>query len=198
MVAADFCPHGNLIQPDRLFSGYPNIRKGSISAIDGHIADSAGLLLIEISDGYISSGLIDLHVHSGDHAVYTDGTADSVWRVNRAHLRRGTTSIFPMTTTGSTGQLMRMWRVREVRDRWSADEGAITEGAHLSGPYFADDKVGCHPVLGRRDPRPEEYGGLLASDIVRIASCAAERPFQDSRARCVLIYTRIHVRKTDR
>ncbi len=189
-MTADLCLHGNLILPDRLFVGYLTIRGGRISAIHDRKPDS--LQVIEVPDGYISPGFIDLHVHGGDGADYMDGTAESVRRVNRAHLRHGTTSIFPTTTTGSNEQLLRMLQAcREVRESWSIDDGAVIEGVHLYGPYFAEDKVGCHPVAGRRDPRPEEYSELLASDIVRIATCAAELPgaeefYRAARGRCLV------------
>ena len=39
-----------------------------------------------------------------------------------------------------------------------------------------DDKVGCHPAAGRRDPSPREYRDWFRDDLVRIATCAAELP----------------------
>jgi N-acetylglucosamine-6-phosphate deacetylase len=47
---------------------------------------------------------------------------------------------------------------------------------HLYGPFFAPDKVGCHSKEGRRDPTPQEYAKYFASNIVAIATCAAELP----------------------
>lgn len=65
----------------------------------------------------------------------------------------------------------------QVQAAWSAaEDGARIGGVHYYGPYFAEDKVGCHSVEGRRDPRPEEYEAFLDGGLIRIATCAAELP----------------------
>jgi N-acetylglucosamine-6-phosphate deacetylase len=49
-------------------------------------------------------------------------------------------------------------------------------GAHLYGPYFAEEKVGCHPHLSR-PPTEGEYGQYLAyADVMLTATCAPELP----------------------
>jgi len=162
---------------------------GCVTVREGRIAS------IEPGDGgegFISPGFIDLHVHGGDGADYMDGKGEAVRRANRAHLRHGTTSIFPTTTTGSPEQVLRMIHAcKEVREGWSVADGARIAGVHLYGPYFAEDKVGCHSVDGRRDPERAEYDELLALDIVRIATCAAELPgagafYRAARERCLV------------
>jgi N-acetylglucosamine-6-phosphate deacetylase len=52
-------------------------------------------------------------------------------------------------------------------------------GAHLYGPYFAEDKVGCHPKAAARPPTPDEYSEYLdyADDgTLLVATCAPELP----------------------
>jgi N-acetylglucosamine-6-phosphate deacetylase len=120
---------------------------------------------------------VDIHVHGAAGADYMDGSAEAVRAVNRAHLRRGTTTIFPTTTTGSPAQVRRMLDAcLEVRGNWIPQDGARIGGVHLYGPYFAAAKVGCHSVEGRRDPAAEEYGEYFRLGIVKIATCAAELP----------------------
>ncbi len=126
---------------------------------------------------YIAPGFIDLHVHGGRGADYMDGTAEAVRTVNRAHAKHGTTTIFPTTTTGSTAEIRDMLNAcADVRRGWSAADGARIGGVHYYGPYFAEDKVGCHAKEGRRDPEPAEYEAFLAMDLIRVATCAAELP----------------------
>jgi N-acetylglucosamine-6-phosphate deacetylase len=62
----------------------------------------------------------------------------------------------------------------DVRARWSAADGARIEGVHYYGPYFAESKVGCHSVEGRRDPLAAEYDAFFRLGVIRIATCAAE------------------------
>ncbi len=126
---------------------------------------------------YIAPGFIDLHVHGGDGADYMDGTAQAVRIANRAHARHGTTTIFPTTTTGSKREIQEMLNAcAEVLQGWSTPDGARIGGVHYYGPYFAEDKVGCHSVAGRRDPDPAEYEACLSTGLVRVATCAAELP----------------------
>ena len=89
----------------------------------------------------------------------------------------GTTTLFPTTTTGAPAEIAAMLTAcRAVRDSWTPAAGARIAGVHVYGPYFAADKVGCHPSSGRRDPLPREYRGWFRDDLVRIATCAAELP----------------------
>ena len=173
-MSSTICFHGAVILPDRLMTG------ASVIIEDGRIVSVGrrkpkGLPVIE--GAYISPGYIDLHVHGGAGADYMDGTAGAVRVANRAHLLRGTTTLFPTTTTGSTGELERMLTAcAEVRKRWTVEDGARIAGVHFYGPYFAPDKVGCHSLEGRRDPDAAEYERFFAMGLIRIATCAAELP----------------------
>ena len=132
---------------------------------------------IDAHGGYIAPGFVDIHVHGGDGADFMDGTAEAVVKATRAHARHGTTSIFPTTTTGAPEELHAMLSAcKSARDEWTIASGAHIAGVHFYGPYFAENKVGCHPPLGRRDPDAEEYLRAFEMGIVRIATCAAEIP----------------------
>ena len=125
----------------------------------------------------VAPGYVDIHVHGGGGADFMDGTVPDVVAVSAAHARHGTTTIFPTTTTGSPEQLRAMLSACvAVRKRWRPGNGARIAGVHFYGPYFAEDKVGCHSLAGRRDPSPGEYTLYFDLGIVRIATCAAELP----------------------
>lgn len=185
---------GRVILPDEI------LERGAVECVDGKIvrvakggASRAANVVMDAGDGYISPGFIDIHVHGGDGGDYMDGTPEAVRKANRAHLRRGTTSLFPTTTTGSPAEITRMIAAcKEVQRRWRPDDGARIAGVHLYGPYFAEAKVGCHSVDGRREPTANEYDSYFSSGIVRIATCAAELPgavqfYREARRRKCLI-----------
>jgi N-acetylglucosamine-6-phosphate deacetylase len=164
--------HGELVLPDRTVpDAYLITEGGRILSIEMEAPADC-----EVVEGtYIAPGFVDLHVHGGAGADYMDGTADAVRVANRAHARHGTTTIFPTTTTGSTEELAAMLAAcSEVQANWSLRDGARIGGVHYYGPYFAEDKVGCHSVEGRRDPKPSEYEEFLKTGLIRIATCAAE------------------------
>jgi N-acetylglucosamine-6-phosphate deacetylase len=170
------CFHGEVILPDSVLrGGWVLCDAGRIvSVTTARPAEEAA----EVVEGrYIAPGYIDIHVHGGGGADYMDGTAGAVRISNRAHIRHGTTTILPTTTTGSPDEIHRMLHaVAEVRDNWTIADGARIGGVHYYGPYFAEDKVGCHSVTGRRDPLPAEYLDALGTGLIRVATCAAELP----------------------
>ena len=171
---------GGIVLPDRVLEhGALLCQGGRIVAVGGvgDVEEPANATVIRAMGGYIAPGFVDIHVHGGDGADYMDGTDDAVKNANRCHLRHGTTSIFPTTTTGSREQIGAMLRAcQEVQRDWTVQDGSRIAGVHFYGPYFAEDKVGCHRRDGRRDPDPEEYLAHLGAGIIRVATCAAELP----------------------
>jgi N-acetylglucosamine-6-phosphate deacetylase len=181
-VASDFCLNGSVITPEMVLSDvFLLVENGKIAGISIRRPSSYKGAVTRIDSGYISPGFVDIHVHGGAGADYMDGNTEAVRTANLAHLRHGTTTIFPTTTTGSTEQLNRMIEAcAAVRDGWSVADGAFIGGIHFYGPYFAEEKVGCHSVEGRRDPVAEEYDYFFSLNIIRVATCAAELPGADA------------------
>jgi N-acetylglucosamine-6-phosphate deacetylase len=173
-MSSTICFHGAVVLPDRILQDANVVCEGGRIVSVGKRRPRG---IPGVEGALISPGYIDLHVHGGNGADYMDGTPDAVRVANRAHLQRGTTTIFPTTTTGSTAELEGMLTAcEEVQNQWSVEDGARIAGVHYYGPYFAANKVGCHSVEGRRDPDEAEYERFLAMGLIRIATCAAELP----------------------
>lgn len=168
----------HLVLPERVVpDGQLLVRDGQIMALGRRVRAPKGAWQLDATGQYLAPGFVDLHVHGGAGADYMDGTAAAVRTANQAHLRHGTTTIFPTTTTGTPPQIARMLAAcAAVRAAWTPADGARIGGVHLYGPYFAEDKVGCHSKAGRRAPVESEYLRYLRSGLVKIATCAAELP----------------------
>jgi N-acetylglucosamine-6-phosphate deacetylase len=171
-----------LVLPDRLVEGGAlQVRDGRVGSV-GRPRDLAPWTGPTVDGGghYAAPGFVDMHVHGGGGADFMDGTAEAFETALRAHARHGTTSIVPTTTVARHGQTMRFFELcREFKRRRAEPAGgtARVAGAHLYGPYFAEEKVGCHPRHEARPPTPEEYEQYLryADDgTLLVATCAPE------------------------
>lgn len=139
--------------------------------------------LISLQGGYLAPGFVDIHVHGGRGHDFMDGTELAIREASRAHLQHGVTSLFPTCTTATHLQIMQMLRAtkrvieqRDAPDSHSKSHSDLPRihGVHLYGPYFAEDKVGCHTKSGCRIPTVEEAVEYFATGIIKIATCAAE------------------------
>lgn len=170
--------NGTIVLPDRLIPDGMICWEGkSITAVGRRRRLPRGVTVLDAEGGYVTPGFVDIHVHGGGGADFMDGTEEAVETACQAHLRHGTTTLFPTTTTGSSDLIHAMIKsCTDVGKRQRAGKvgGARIAGIHLYGPYFAEDKVGCHPVSGRRAPEVDEYRSYFATKQIRIATCAAE------------------------
>jgi N-acetylglucosamine-6-phosphate deacetylase len=171
---------GRVVLPEALLPhGVVVVVNGRILAVgpERDVTLPAGVEVIDVQDGNISPGFVDIHTHGGAGSDYMDGTPEAVRIANRAHARHGTTTVFPTTTTGTSAQLSAMLdAVDQVSRQWSMDDGARIAGVHWYGPYFATEKVGAHPKGYERNPDPAEYEPALARGLIKSATCAAELP----------------------
>ena len=174
--------NATLVLPDRLIPGGAiHIDNGRIAAIGPphELAPRTGPA-IDAAGQFAAPGFVDIHVHGGDNADFMDGTAEAFETVVRAHTRHGTTTIVPTSTVARHEQTLVFLRhTREMKRRGPRPLLGLgrVAGAHLYGPYFNEDKVGCHPKDSARPPTPDEYEQYLEfADVMLTATCAPELP----------------------
>lgn len=202
---------GALILPDRVLENGALLVEGDRIRAVGARADiepqlPASCERIEIADGYIAPGYIDLHVHGGAGADFMDGTEAAFRAALAAHLRHGTTGILPTTTVGRHERLIEVLELCRKFQRASFPKaipssdaaqaaGPRVWGCHFYGPYFAPEARGCHPASALRPPIAAEYEEYLAyADAIRLATVAPELPRAEEFARaCVARAVRVNV-----
>ena len=174
--------NATLVLPDRLVpDGAVDISGGRLVAVAPRKDLPATSAADVDADGnFVAPGYIDLHVHGGDNADFMDGTCHAFETVIRAHTRHGVTSIVPTSTVAFHEQTLSfLENARTLKERGAEPHLGLarTIGAHLYGPYFAEEKVGCHPKLPARSPTRREFDAYLQfADVLLTATCAPELP----------------------
>ncbi|MCE2798708.1 MAG: amidohydrolase family protein [Planctomycetaceae bacterium] len=181
---------GAAILPDRVvqdaYVEWAAGRLTRIGAIPKRI--SKDVQVIDATGSYISPGWVDIHVHGGGGADFMDGDVKAIETACKTHLRHGTTTLFPTTTTGSHESIIRMIKSVDATIRSgdatirsgdatirSGDASLPTiQGVHLYGPYFTPEKSGCHRKEGCRAPVRSEFEAYFKAGPIGIATCAAE------------------------
>jgi N-acetylglucosamine-6-phosphate deacetylase len=167
----------NVVLPDRILrNATVEIREGRIAAVK---SDRPSTCDIDASGHYLVPGYIDMHVHGGGGADFMDTTPAAFKTALRAHLRHGTTSIVPTNTVARQDQILEFLKlVRKYKQQTATPQTDLPRviGSHLYGPYFAEEKVGCHPHLTRPPTREEFDAYLEHADHLLVATCAPELP----------------------
>ncbi|MEE2657595.1 MAG: amidohydrolase family protein [Candidatus Latescibacterota bacterium] len=189
---------GALILPDRIVAEGAVLVDGGRVVASGRrqeisdVADSS----VDVEEGYLAPGFVDLHCHGGEGADFMDGTDEAFRTILRAHLGHGTTTMAPTTTVADHDQIL---NALEACHRATGNDGfglfsqgescgARVVGAHLYGPYFGPGAEGCHPAAALRLPDPQEYSQYLQFHSgIACATIAPELPGAQAFARAAAV-----------
>jgi N-acetylglucosamine-6-phosphate deacetylase len=127
---------------------------------------------VDMPEALVVPGFVDIHVHGGDGASYTDGNAADIVRAAMFHRSRGTTTTLASLVTASPSDLLTA--VRALAD--STRTGTVA-GIHLEGPWLSAARCGAHDPAQLRDPAPAEIAALLTAGdgAIRMVTLAPER-----------------------
>ena len=153
-------------------------RPGWLATSSGRIADcGAGApprpADAEFPDSVVVPGFIDIHVHGGGGASYTDGIGAEIERAAEFHRRHGTTTTLASLVTAAPDDLLcQVGVLAEMTRR------GIVAGIHLEGPWLSSARCGAHDAAQLRDPDPAEIDSLLtaADGTIRMVTLAPELP----------------------
>lgn len=158
-------------------------RPGWVQTAGAHITAcgagaAPGAVDSDFPDGIVVPGFIDMHVHGGGGASYTD--ANQIAGAAAFHLRHGTTTTLASLVTATPDTLLA--GVRALAD---ATRQGIVAGIHLEGPWLSQARCGAHDPAQMRDPDPAEIDDVLAAGggTIRMVTLAPERPGSDDAIR---------------
>ncbi|UXA08136.1 N-acetylglucosamine-6-phosphate deacetylase [Mycobacterium sp. SMC-2] len=136
----------------------------------------------DFPDCTVVPGFIDMHVHGGGGASYTDADLDGAGIAAAAefHLRHGTTTTLASLVTTSPAELL-----AGVRAAAEAARRGTVAGVHLEGPWLSRARCGAHDPAQMRYPDPGEIDAVLdaGGGAVRMVTLAPELPGADGAIR---------------
>src|SRR5690606_13462403 len=126
---------------------------------------------VDLGDGVLVPGFVDMHVHGGAGAAFPDGDAAAALRAVAFHRAHGSTSMVASLVAAGPDELL---KTVDALSELVAD-GELA-GVHLEGPWLAKGRCGAHDPRQLRDPDPAELERLLrAGDgAVRMVTLAPE------------------------
>ena len=125
----------------------------------------------DFPDSIVVPGFIDMHVHGGGGASYTE--AHGIAGAAAFHLQHGTTTTLASLVTVGPAELIAGIQALVEQTR----QGTIA-GIHLEGPWLSPAHCGAHDHAQMRDPEPAEIDAVQAAggDAIRMVTLAPELP----------------------
>ncbi len=129
--------------------------------------------IIDADGGYVSPGLIDLHIHGYLGKDVCDGEVESIRTIAQGLCANGVTGFLPTTMTEDMKTIKKALEVcRDLKEESKSWSGSAILGCHAEGPFISESKKGAQDakyILKPDSKFVKEY-----SDIIKIITLAPE------------------------
>lgn len=165
--------NGNIILEDGILEGKSLLLTDKIVGIveEGEIPASA--TVIDAEGGYVSPGLIDLHIHGYLGKDVCDASEESMRIISKGLLENGVTGYLPTTMTVDIDTVKSALEVcRALMKEGDDFDGSTILGVHAEGPFISASKKGAQDeryILKPDADFVKEYG-----DVIKIITLAPE------------------------
>ena len=161
---------GHVVTPDGVLApGWIRVAGGMIDAVGAGGPPAPAT----VSGQWALPGFIDMHVHGGGGAAFTEGGADDARAAVAFHRLHGTTRITASLVTAPVDDLA----ARVAMLAALADEGVI-DGIHLEGPFLSAARCGAQDPRYLTAPSVHAFHELheAASGWLKVITIAPELP----------------------
>lgn len=132
-----------------------------------------GAEIIDANGGYVSPGLIDLHIHGYLGKDVCDGEEESIRTIANGLLANGVTGFLPTTMTVDMAVIKKALNIcRTLKEESKTWNGSTILGVHAEGPFISESKKGAQNA--RYILKPDADFVKEYSDIIRIITLAPE------------------------
>jgi N-acetylglucosamine-6-phosphate deacetylase len=168
---------GRVVTPAGVLSpGWIRVAGNAIDAVGpGEPGErrSSGLPVTDLDGQWVLPGFVDMHVHGGGGASFTEGTAGDASRAAEFHRRHGSTTVVASLVTAPLAGL----EARTAMLAALAREDVIA-GIHLEGPFLAAARCGAQDPRHMIAPDVAAFERLhaAAAGQLRVITLAPELP----------------------
>ncbi len=151
--------NGRILTPQGWLDGGSLVVDGKkikvVSNIDLHVVDAE---IIDAKGCYVVPGGIDINAHGGGNHDFLEGTEEAFRAAVNAHLKHGTTSIYP---TLSTCTMPMIEAACKTCGELMNEEDSPILGLHIDGPYLNPKQATSQNPDWIKAPVAEEYNPIL-------------------------------------
>jgi N-acetylglucosamine-6-phosphate deacetylase len=163
---------GRVVTPDAILDpGWIRLAGDVIDAVGS--GPAPGQPAVDLRGQWVLPGFIDIHVHGGGGASFTEGTGDQARQAATFHRGRGSTTMLASLVTAPLAEL----EARAGMLAGLADEGVIA-GLHLEGPFLSPARRGAQDPRHMIAPDAAVFERLHAAarGHLRVITLAPELP----------------------
>ncbi|QRG66410.1 N-acetylglucosamine-6-phosphate deacetylase [Brevibacillus choshinensis] len=133
--------------------------------------------VLEVKEGWITPGFIDIHMHGIEGHDTMDGTPESLQAISRALTRFGVTTFLATTMTSPYSELETVLKSIAQNSR-NGLPGAQVAGIHLEGPWINPRYKGAQKEENIAVPELDDVRRLyeLAEGLIKVVTIAPEQP----------------------
>ncbi len=170
--------NGKIILKDRIADGcaliFSDVIEGIVPAgsvpVDAEVIDAKG--------GYVSPGLIDMHIHGYLGKDVCDGEQESIRTISKGLLANGVTGYLPTTMTVDMKVIRKALEVcRSLKDESKTWQGSTILGCHAEGPFISESKKGAQDA--KYILKPDAAFVKEYADIIKTITLAPETDEND-------------------
>ena len=172
--------NGKVILEDEIVLGKAVLFTDKIEGIVDESEIPEGAQIIDAEGGYVSPGLIELHIHGYLGRDVCDASEESIRIISKGLLENGVTGYLPTTMTVDMEVIKgAIESVRALMAESTTPEfdGTTILGVHAEGPFISESKKGA------QDPRyilkPDAKFVKANADVIRVITLAPEEDDAD-------------------
>lgn len=170
--------NGKIILKDRITENCALLYTDKIEGIVSPDNIPSDAQIIDADGGYVSPGLIDMHIHGYLGKDVCDGEEESIRTISKGLVKNGVTGYLPTTMTVDMKVIKKALEVCRALKEESKDwDGSIILGCHAEGPFISESKKGAQDA--KYILKPDASFVKEYADIIKTITLAPETDEND-------------------